>query len=376
MEIKNIQINEVNPASYNPREISHHAFTALCESLKKFGLQQPLIINEKTNTLISGHQRLKAAEALNFDTVPVIYVSLSEAEEKAFNITLNNSAIGGDFTEGIKNLLAEIKTDLGDDYVFDLNLDETLEAVDCTLKEFEKPEIEEPPEEVEKKFKVEEGDLFQLGRHYLVCGNSLDEEVRKRLLNLNRSKETLTFTDPPYELDLQGKTKKVFPFDHLVLQSSMKQIFTLFQEGWEHRFEFVYVFGTPTSYMNKSRPYYNHKLGAYLSRNRKSNLFHCDNAKDIRSLKGFWSTVIKAEYQSEKKIHGHAKPVQSYVEALSGFKFDAIFDPFSGSGTSFLAAEFFEKPCFGIELETHNCELILDRWASIYGETTINKIEG
>lgn len=134
-EIKNIPINEIKPANYNPRQINPDALKGLIESIRKFGMPQPLIINKRTNILVSGHQRLRAAQSLNFDTVPVIYVDLSIPEEKALNVTLNNQKISGHFTHELGVLLDEIRLDLGDDFFRDIKLDE----------------IEVPPLEIEKK---------------------------------------------------------------------------------------------------------------------------------------------------------------------------------------------------------------------------------
>jgi len=118
----NKPIKEIKPATYNPRKISGVAFQGLCESLKKFGMPQPLVVNKRTGVLVSGHQRLKAAEAIGWTEVPVVEVDLSPSEEKALNVTLNNRAIAGEFIEGLDELLAEIRLDLGDDFMASLRL--------------------------------------------------------------------------------------------------------------------------------------------------------------------------------------------------------------------------------------------------------------
>lgn len=125
-EFKHYKIEDVNPAAYNPREITDAAFEGLKESIKKFGLVDPLIVNVRNgqNVLVGGHQRLKAASSLGFKTVPVVEVDLSPAEEKALNVTLNNPKIAGSYNETLSELLAEIKVDLGDDFLKDLKLDE------------------------------------------------------------------------------------------------------------------------------------------------------------------------------------------------------------------------------------------------------------
>jgi hypothetical protein len=144
MIIKHIPITDINPAPYNPRSISDAAFEGLKESIKKFGMPQPLVVNKRSGVLVSGHQRLKAAGALGLSTVPVIEVDLSPAEEKALNVTLNNKHIAGDFTVGLNELLGEITADLGRDFLAELRLDQLL-----------MPEVnfEEPPEKKEPEGK-------------------------------------------------------------------------------------------------------------------------------------------------------------------------------------------------------------------------------
>lgn len=118
--MESISITKIKPAKYNPRRIDPQAFSGLCESLKKFGMPQPLVVNSRSGILVSGHQRLKAAESLGWTKVPVVHVDLSDAEEKALNVSLNNRHIGGDYTEGLSDVLEEICPALGDDFMADL----------------------------------------------------------------------------------------------------------------------------------------------------------------------------------------------------------------------------------------------------------------
>lgn len=111
IEIVMCPTSEVRPAPYNPRCISSASFEGLKESIKKFGFVDPLIVNVRTGLLVGGHQRLKAAEALGLTHVPVVQVDLSAVEEKALNVTLNNSRISGFFTETLQQLLDEIKAE-------------------------------------------------------------------------------------------------------------------------------------------------------------------------------------------------------------------------------------------------------------------------
>ena len=124
--IKSYKIADVKPAAYNPRAIGDAAFEGLKESLKKFGMVDPLVVNIRPNptVLVGGHQRLKAAEAIGLTTVPVVEVDLSPAEEKALNVTLNNQKISGFYTEGLAELIEEIRAELGDEMMQILKLDE------------------------------------------------------------------------------------------------------------------------------------------------------------------------------------------------------------------------------------------------------------
>jgi len=183
MRIEKIDPNKVHLADYNPREISNHAFKGLIESIKTFGFQQPIIINKRTNTLISGHQRIKAAIELRLKDVPVIYVDLSEIEEKAFNITMNNKSIEGEFTEELRKLMQEIENGLGADFIFDLNMD-------ALLKDLPK-DIEFEEDNGEKELKT----LGILSDHFIVppfstldarCGAWQDrKKIWKELINDN-----------------------------------------------------------------------------------------------------------------------------------------------------------------------------------------------
>lgn len=122
LQIREVPVNSIKPAAYNPRKISDQAFEGLKESLKKFGMPSPLVINKRSGILVSGHQRLKAATSLGWATVPAVEVDLTPAEEKALNVTLNNKHISGDFTAGLAEVLDDVRLELGDEFMSSLHL--------------------------------------------------------------------------------------------------------------------------------------------------------------------------------------------------------------------------------------------------------------
>jgi len=108
-EIKTMKLEDLNPADYNPRSISPEALEGLKASVKRFGLVQPIIFNERSHNIVGGHQRVKVLQAIGEDETQVVVVDLPESEEKALNITLNNPAIEGEFTDDLIELLNELK---------------------------------------------------------------------------------------------------------------------------------------------------------------------------------------------------------------------------------------------------------------------------
>jgi len=119
MELNEIEIHQLKPSEYNPRAITEKAMNGLKNSIKKFGLTQPIIAN-KDMTIIGGHQRLKAAIELGYQKVPCVFVDVNKVDEKALNITLNNKEINGYFTESLDEILGELKLEFAE--FGDLNL--------------------------------------------------------------------------------------------------------------------------------------------------------------------------------------------------------------------------------------------------------------
>lgn len=142
MKLETIQLGKLNPADYNPREISKEEFEGLKESLKTFGQQENLIVN-KDMTIISGHQRFEAMKALGWTEAVCNLVDLDKHAEKKLNVIMNSTAISGKYDDlKLSEILEELKLD--DDYEsLRLNALEPLDLSDIEVEEDEAPEIEE-----------------------------------------------------------------------------------------------------------------------------------------------------------------------------------------------------------------------------------------
>lgn len=191
------KVKELNPAPYNPRKWSDEAVAQLTESVKSFGLVDPILVNsspERKNVVIGGHFRLKVAKDLGIKEVPVVYIDIPDIErEKELNIRLNKNLGDWDYellAEFDETLLSTIGFDSEEiDAIFDLAVDEP-ETFDLE-KELQKLDI--------NKITVQKGDVYQLGESRLMCGDSTVEADFDKLMNGEQA--DMCMTDPPYILD-------------------------------------------------------------------------------------------------------------------------------------------------------------------------------
>jgi len=206
MKIKTIRISDINPAPYNPRidlKPGDPDYEKLKNSIKTFGYLEPLVYNERTKTLISGHQRLKIFIEQSVTEVECSVVDFSLEQEKACNIALNK--ISGDWDEA---KLAELLTSLQDVPNFDVNLTgfeptEISELLDNNLNSKQEDSFDfEACVGVIKEPITKEGDIIELSSHRILCGDALNPEHIKLLLG--QEKINLLHTDPPYNVSYYG----------------------------------------------------------------------------------------------------------------------------------------------------------------------------
>ena len=199
MKVKKIDINKLQPASYNPRQISTKQYKDLKESIEKFTLCDPIIINQNGNVVIGGHQRLKVCKELKYDKVDCVVLDLTKEEERELNIRLNKS--GGEWDmDLLSNFEIEELKDWGfKEIELGLNIDKIVEG---NTEDDHIPEV--------KESRVKLGDVWELGKHRLMCGDSTKESDVEKLMN--GEKADMVFTDPPYGINyssnMRTKTEK------------------------------------------------------------------------------------------------------------------------------------------------------------------------
>jgi len=189
MEVLQIPITDLKPNEKNPRKIKKKELESLKRSIKEFGFQEPVIANkhkDRENIIIGGHQRVKAAQAMGWETVPVVYVDLPKDKEETFNLALNK--ISGDWDE--EKLAIMLKELLEQENDISLTGFEEPE-VDKILDRYEKDKAKEaeidkaPP--IPATPKTKPGDVWTLGNHKLVCGDSTKPEDFTKLMGKEKA---------------------------------------------------------------------------------------------------------------------------------------------------------------------------------------------
>ena len=220
LKIEHLPIDSLLPDPANPRQIDATELEALTRSLQQFGFVQPVVARREDKRLIGGHARLVAARRLGLQTVPVILLDIGVEQGRVLGLALNR--IGGTFDQ---ELLARLLADLRDAPDVDITLSgftedelqKVLRKVDAREK-LERPEtfdLEAALEDTKTQPVTKPGDLWVLGEHKLLCGNSTKPEDVTRLMDGQLA--SLLATDPPYLVDYTGgsqpasKSNKVNP---------------------------------------------------------------------------------------------------------------------------------------------------------------------
>jgi len=384
-ELRVIPVSELKPAEYNPRKKlkpGDKEYEKIKNSIEEFGFADPLVVNADM-TIIGGHQRLTVATALGYTEVPCAVVDIDKVREKALNIALNK--ITGAWDE---NLLAELLEDIQSS---DFDLGKT---------GFDPPEIEQLFNQVHDKdikeddFDVEEelkqpafsklGDLWILGKHRIVCGDSTKPETYEKLMG--GEKANLLLTDPPY-LVAYSNTSGSIKNDDLSDKEGyefLKSAFSCFKENLADD-SAVYVFYATS----KSRVFYDafEDAGFRVScglvwRKDRLVLSRTDYQQNFEPVIYGWKKDGKHTWYGDRKQttcfdfdrpksskaegegHPTAKPVplMAYLIKQSTMTNGIVLDGFHGSGSTMIACEQLDRKCRAVELDEKFVDVQVKRY--------------
>jgi DNA modification methylase len=390
MEIKELPLKELKPAAYNPRKKlkkGDKEYEKIKQSLLKFGYVDPIIVNEDL-TVIGGHQRLTVLKDLDYETAKCVIVKLSKEDEKALNIALNK--ITGQWDDA---LLADLLLDLQES---DFNLDLTgfePPEIDNILSNVHDKELSEDEFDVEEELKKptvsRRGDIWQLGKHRVICGDSTKSETYDQLLG--DKKANLVVTDPPYNVDVEETAGKILN-DNMSDGDFYQFLLSMFTQVENHMETdaSIYVFHADTEGLNFRKAFKD--AGFYLSGCciwKKNSLvlgrspYQWQHEPCLygwkKKGKHQWfsdrkqTTIWEYDRPKSSKDHPTMKPIQlmAYPIQNSSMRGTIVLDPFLGSGSTLIAADQTGRVCYGIELDEKFVDVIVKRYIEVTGDTEV-----
>ena len=418
MDIRKFNIKDLIPSSYNPRKNLTERdpeYQKIKRSIQTFGYVDPIIVN-KNFTIIGGHQRFKVLKDLGVDEIDCVVVDLSADQEKALNIALNK--ISGEWDiEALKNLFLELE----------------MSDFDISLTGFDTPEFRELMGRCEIDVKeddfnpdnsdgvgnesepiTQKGDIWQLGNHFLICGDATDADHIKMLMGGKQAK--LIITDPPYNNDYESDNDLKMKIENNNIND--KDFYNFLTKSFENMFAVtekgapIYVFHAQMESANfinafKAAGYklaecliwvkniqvigrqdyhwrhepilYGWREGAahsWFGDRNKSTVFdftsNFENMKKeelIELIQQIYdaTTVFYENKPNSSALHPAMKPLGLVSKMIynSSQPGDLILDPFGGSGSTLIAAELTGRNCCMMEIDPKYCDVIITRFEAL-----------
>jgi DNA modification methylase len=427
-EIRPFRLSELNPAAYNPRTISDASMKGLQSSISRFNCVELIVVNVRDgrNVIVGGHQRHRALSYLQGPDAEVdcIVVDLSEAEERLLNITLNNPELQGDFDIAkLAESIEKIRLDMpGDTGLVDLRIDQLADGMEIAEKtgntqDDDLPELEE--------IITRPGDLWLLGEHRLLCGDSTNTFAVEKLMDGQQA--SLFSTDPPYCIDYTGKDRPnggkdwtnvyhevdipdasafiksfydiglphIKPNTALYLWHASKRVPEIHKVCDElgilvHQ-EIIWV--KPCVILSFAVYSWRHEP-CFLMWKRGAKPAFRSHDKTIGSVwpigyiksgdpttPEYYTDVWEVDWDGKKRPSGFKHPTSKPVELFAipmrvhTVPGDICYEPFSGSGSQIIAAEKLGRKCYAMEIEPYFVDVAVKRWEAWTGKKA-ERIEG
>ena len=420
LKIDYLSISEIKEYGKNAKLHPREQIEQIKKSIEEYGFDDPIAVDEN-KVIIEGHGRLIAAKELDIKTVPVIYLRhLTEEQKKAYRIAHNKINMNSGFDMGM--LQAELNEILSADFSIEAlgfdetEIDEILQSVDevyglediaenyNSQNDFSEREEESEYDVTEDEFshdeaiakikepRTKQGDIWLLGNHRLICGDSTDEKVIKKLMS--SQKADMLLTDPPYNVAYQGGTSEKLTIDNddmsdedfadfltsafSAADSNLKQggafyIWHADTEGlnfrkacktvdWQVRECLVWVKNTLV--LGRQDYHWRHEPCLYGWKSGKAHYFVNDRTQ---------TTVLEYDKPARNAEHPTMKPIPLFAKLIenSTKENENVLDTFGGSGTTLIACEQLNRNCYMVELSPVYCDVIVNRWEALTGNKAI-----
>ena len=414
---------ELKPDPANPRRHSKKQVRQIADSIRVFGFNVPVLIDRDGN-VIAGHGRLLAAEQLGWTEVPTLCLEhLTPAQARAFRIADNKLTENADWDD---RLLAQQLKDLsliGLDFSLELTGFEMAEIDLRILSLDDTPEPADDPADAVPEASAgpaisKLGDAWMLGRHRVLCGNTLDTDAFAALIGAERA--AMVFTDPPYNVPIDGHASGLGAIHHrpfpmasgemdsaqftAFLRDALRNLAAFSGEGslhyvcmdWRHVAELlaagreaygelknlcVWVkdnAGMGSLYRSQHELVFVFKHGRHGHRNNVQLGQFGRNRSNVWHYPGANSLSRRGEEGNLLALHPTVKPVAMVADAIldCSARGDIVLDGFLGSGTTMIAAERTGRRCYGIELDPAYVDTIVRRWQALTGGSARHAVSG
>ena len=390
------KISEISAAKYNPRKISDEAMGRLTKSLAEFGNIQPITWNARTGNVVGGHQRLKVYKAMGKTEVDVWAVDLDEQKEKAANIALNK--LSGEFDMPmLKDILEEIDTGDLDMEITGFGMDEIALMMEDAHPEVTEDEVPEVPVDAITK----PGDLWILGEHRVLCGDSTSEADVSRLMN--GEKADMVFTDPPYNIRFGGTMSNTSKNGIMIKHKGMNSKYNPIENDKKTESEFydfickilsiIQIKCDGAWYMSFGSANLHELLrpitdlgieyksiiiwvknqspmggGAY--RRKYEPIIYGNFSNKFYGKPYAEDDVWEFDRTHKNDLHPTMKPIDLIANAINHGSLSgcSVLDLFLGSGSTLIAAEQLGRKCYGMEISPNYCDVIVKRWENLTGK--------
>lgn len=390
--IEYISVDKLTPDPNNARKHEKADVKAVQNSIDKFGMCDPIGIWGDENMIVEGHGRLLALKQLGYTEAPCIRLDHLDEEGRkmyalAHNKTAELSSWDNDKVKATIKSLAEYSVSASD---FGFDLSEFEER-----KEVEEVELEDAEEEAEESEpRVKAGEVWQLGRHRLMCGDSTDKADVLKLLDGARA--DMVFTDPPYGVNVEGGknnntiagdlTQTAIPFSFEICtevatkdaarfyfcggEANISLYFKLF-ERYLRQMPRLLVWVKENQVLSHNNYHKQYELIFFGYKKGGGNVWY--GSRKMEDASDVWNV---SRDPSKTYVHPTQKPVELPARAIrnSSKEGDIVFEPFSGSGSTMLACEQLNRICYAMELDPKYCEATIQRWEQLTGKTAV-KIE-
>ena len=377
MRVVEKKLDDLIPYAKNAKRHDETQIANVAESIRQFGFVQPIVV-DKNGVIVIGHCRALAAKRLVMEKVPCVAVDeLTDEQVKALRIIDNKTNESPWDYDLLGDELADIDLS-GFDFDFGIDLpEESKEDEDKEIVEDEAPEVDEDSEPIAKL-----GDIWQLGRHRLMCGDGTDKATVQLLMD--GKKADLLLTDPPYGIDYGG-----------LLKGKGDGHGGADKNGWKS-------YDAPT--WDKERPNENAFL-LLLSLTENQIIWGGNYFADILPPKMCWlvwdkgqrdfsladgelawtsfdkalriKSYSRALANRENKVHPTQKPIELLRWCIEDIaernmeRVNTVLDLFGGSGSTLIACEQLDRTCYMMELDPKYCDVIIKRWESFTGEKAV-----